>query len=333
MGREAPDGVLSTHDSVLGTQYSGLSSSSSAHESRWPTPPASPEESRRSFLHRGLASACWIPLSAVGCHLLEKPLSLTRGKSTALPPIRTAGDAISLEIVFVDRPGGDVLLGAPLWSHVDQVASLDSAVRTMFRQNGLRVGVLCSNPPESLQKMLGLKATASGSEIKKADKSSGLEGRRVSVPAGGTTVIHVSPFYTPFAVEADLTVEQGTEKRTRHYVNLRCLYQLTARRLQDGWVQLDFLPQVHHGDRFLRPTAGADDWELDNSQRVDTFHPQRFSLPLNEGEMAVVTVDDSARGTLGELFFRERSAAATIQRVLLVRLCDSGNGTPVYGAP
>ena len=127
-----------------------------------------------------------------------------------------------------------------------------------------------------------------------------------------------------------MTIEQGTERRTKRYTNARCVFELTASRLQDGWVQCDFLPQVHHGDQYLRPTAGVDAWELDNSQQVDKFHPQRFSMQLNEGEMAVVTTEDSTRGTLGEQFFQERSSAATIQRVLLVRLCDSGNPAPVF---
>jgi hypothetical protein len=283
------------------------------------------------LLRVGVVGVCLLPLGVVGCHLLEKPLSLTRGKSRELPPLRASGDVVSLEIVFVDRPAGDALLGAPLWSHVDQMASLDSAARTMLRQNGIRAGVLGSHLPESLQKMLGLKSAAPGATTAVTDKSTGLEGRRVSIPAGGTTVIHVSPFYSTAAAEADVTIEQGTEKRTKHYGNLRCVFQLTARRLQDGWVQCEFLPQVHHGEKYLRPTAGTEAWELDNSQQVDTFHPQRFSVQLNEGEMAVVTAEESTRGTLGEQFFRERSSAATIQRVLLVRLCDSGSPAPVFG--
>lgn len=288
------------------------------------------ETSRRRFLRDGVVGLCLLPLGGVGCHLLEKPLSLTRGKSKDLPPIRTAGDVVTLEIVFVDRPAGDSLLGAPLWNHVDQMASLDSVVRTMLRQNGIRAGVLGSHLPEPLQRMLGLKSTASTATTSGSNKSPGLEGRRVSIPAGGTTNIHVSPFYHTAAAKADVTIVQGTEKRTKHYANARCVFQLTATRLQDGWVQCDFLPQVHHGDQYLRPTAGADAWELDNSQQVDKFHPQRFSVQLNEGEMAVVTAEDSTRGTLGEQFFHERSSAATIQRVLLVRLCDSGSPAPVF---
>ena len=98
------------------------------------------DTSRRRFLRDGVAGVCLLPLGIVGCHLLEKPLSLTRGKSRELPPLRASGDVVSLEIVFVDRPAGDALLGAPLWSHVDQMASLDSAARAMLRQNGIQIG-------------------------------------------------------------------------------------------------------------------------------------------------------------------------------------------------
>jgi hypothetical protein len=297
--------------------------------------PSSPDEvvSRRHFLHRRIVGALGLSLWSAGCQLLSKPLSLSRARSTALPPIRTSADAISLEFVFIDRPAGDPLLGSPLWNHVDQMASLDTSIRSMLRQNGLRTGVLSAHPPESLQSMLGLKTSGAASRPKSAVGASGLEGRRVSVPPGGTTQVHVNPFYESAAAEADLIVEQATENRSRHYHNLRCVYQVAARRLQDGWVHLDFVPQVHHGEQHLRPKAGADDWQFDHAQSVDTFHAQRFSLPLNEGEMAVVTADDTAKGTLGDLFFRERSAAATIQRVLLVRLCDAGRPTPVYAEP
>ena len=75
------------------------------------------------------------------------------GKSTAfkLPPLPVARDAVELELVLIDRPVSDPLLGKSLWREVDQVGGLSLEQRAAVREAGLQVGQVGSTPPDALQ--------------------------------------------------------------------------------------------------------------------------------------------------------------------------------------
>lgn len=214
---------------------------------------------------------------------------------------------------------GDALLGPELWQQVDQVASLETGTRSLLRQNGFRVGVVGSRPPEALQAMLGLKSEFAYEP--EAEKSKQLVGRQVVIRSGGETEIKVSPDYATCEVKA----RDGDQVRSRELQNARCIYRVTTQRIQDGWVRLDFVPQVQYGGQQLRPEAGDAGWELTSAPRSETFHAQRFSIQLSVGEMAVLTSEDNAPGTLGRLFFLGPDESANVQRLLVVRLSDMRN--------
>ncbi|HTI49751.1 MAG TPA: hypothetical protein VL475_02325, partial [Planctomycetaceae bacterium] len=248
-------------------------------------------------------------------------------------------NAIQLDIVYVERPIDDARLGDELWRYTDQIAAIDQKHRETMRRNGFRVGVVGSNPPLALQQMLGLKSDFVYEPD--AEKAKGLVGHRSVIQSGGQTEIQTSPIYRECSIELPGSGESGR----RSYTNVVCKYHITAERLQDGWVQLDFVPQIHYGDEQLRRDVGDDGWRLSNKQRTATFFPQRFQVKLSVGEMALVTADDDAEGRLGELFFRGPQALApnndvlpgethtasspTVQRILVVRLAGmSGGGAP-----
>ena len=268
-----------------------------------------------------------LPLAAIfvlicGCQLFEPepPLSGKR----ELPTIQAPPDAIVLDIVYVERPVGDALLGPDLWRHVDQVASLETTTRNQLQENGFRVGVVGSRPPDALQSMLGLKAEFVYEPV--AEKAKQLVGHQVVVRSGGETEVQVSPFYET----CDLKLRDGDEARTRTLENARCIYRVTAERLQDGWAKLDFVPQVQHGGQRLRREAGDAGWQFTSSPRAETFHAQRFSVQLNVGEMAVISAADGTPDSLGRLFFLGPDETADIQRLLVIRLSGMRNSDNPY---
>lgn len=281
-------------------------------------------------------SVCLAALS--GCEVFDKPLLVT-GARKKLPALHAPPDAIRLEIVFVERPVGDSLLGPELWQQVDQLASLEHGSRGLIKQNGFRVGVVGSHPPAALQTMLGLKSDFVYEPD--AEKSKQLVGRQVFLRSGWTTEVQVSPLYA----ECDLEVRQGEQKVARQFRNARCLYQITAERVQDGWVRLDFVPQVRHGTEQFRYAPGSTDWVGSTAQKLETFYPQRFSLNLSVGEMAVLSADEQeiAESTLGRLFFlgpgfgapgsgseNRANGGDVVQRLLVVRLADMQNNDDPY---
>jgi hypothetical protein len=274
--------------------------------------------SRRCLLQGALLSVTGL----AGCALFDKPVSALKNSALKLPLIGLPPDAIQLDVVYVERPAGDTLLGPELWRHVDQIGSIEPEQRTLLRKNGFRVGVVASNPPLPLQRMLGL--TSDFAYEPAAEKSKQLVGHRCVLRSGGQTDIQASPAYP----ECTFEITQGGESRRRTYENALCKYHVTAERLQDGWVQLDFVPTVHHGQEQLRRVVGDAGWQFHTAQRTETLYPQRFSLRLSVGEMAVVTADEEADGTLGRLFFLGPDDEPQVQRLLVVRLAGMNDAEP-----
>ena len=99
---------------------------------------------------------------------------------------------------------------------------------------------------------------------------------------------------------------------------------MKANRLQEGWVRIDFQPEIHYGDQQIRRTAAAEDWELRMSQKIDVRFAQKFSLKMNVGELAIITATPDNDGTLGDGFFCHEDRGLKKQRVLIVRIVDSG---------
>jgi hypothetical protein len=195
--------------------------------------------------------------------------------------------------------------------------------------------------------MLGLKSDFVSEPD--AEEAKQLVGRRFFPVSGGEIEIQVSPLFQ----ECTLNIDSGGSSEPRRFENAICKYRIRAVRLQDGWVRLEFVPQVHYGDNHLRHVVGEAGWRFQNGQETETFFLQTFDLKLSTGTMAVITAADDAPGTLGQLFFRgpaalqpprDRPLDATaedqsppqlangypIQRLLIIRLAGMDESEPVF---
>jgi hypothetical protein len=227
---------------------------------------------------------------------------LTTTTARKIPHLRPPAGSIQLEVMYVERPVGDPLLGDELWRHVDQLASIDAETRNRIRKNGFRVGVVGANPPVALQKMLGLKSDFVSEPD--AENAKQLVGRRFFPVSGGEIDVQVSPPYR----ECALDVGEGDAPEPRRFENAVCKYRVRAVRVQDGWVGLEFVPQICHGDEHLRHAVGDAGWRFQNGQQTESYFLQRFDVKLGLGDMAVITSEDQAAGKLGQLFFRGPAA-------------------------
>ncbi|HAW27434.1 MAG TPA: hypothetical protein DCY03_04840, partial [Planctomycetaceae bacterium] len=103
-----------------------------------------------------------------GCALMEESavfgLKKYAEKQTVnkLPAIPVSHDAMQVEIVFIERPATDPLLGSTLWNEVDEIGAIELMDQENLNQNGLRVGHVSSVPPMALQTLLGLKSHLGG---------------------------------------------------------------------------------------------------------------------------------------------------------------------------
>lgn len=232
-------------------------------------------------------------------------------RSKLLRPLGPSGAAVQVEIVFVERAVSDPLLGKYLWQEVDQIGALEPSSRTTLQENGFRVGVAASTPPQALQALLDLKANA-------PEDAGQLVGRRVAIRSGGETNIQASRLYS----QCSVPVRTVDDVRNQDYENARCVFRVKLNRLQDGWARLEFLPEIHHGRRRRRREATQTGWQFQTTQEIEPLYSQRFKLKLNRGEMVVLTADRNQPDSLGWRFFVGPNADARTQRLLVIRLAD-----------
>jgi hypothetical protein len=274
---------------------------------------------------------CFSALAAAagGCALVDRGWFAQKddepggSQQTRLKPIASAPAAMLIEILFVERPTDDPLVGNGLWREIDEVGAVDPKVKDVLTKNGFRVGVSSSSPPRALQTLLGM-----AMEIPDAntpDDARKLVGRRVAVASGSQTQVQTSQ-----VIESCAIVAVGGEKpKSGTWENARCVFQLKVQRVQEGWAKLEFTPEIHYGEQKLRQTAHEAGWQLENSQRIVPFHTQRFELTLIQGDMAIIAPTGEDPKSLGRHFFLSEGEAGALQRMLIVRLADIGKAEVV----
>lgn len=235
-----------------------------------------------------------------------------------LPRLTAPREAIEIEILFVDRPIGDPLLGDRLWSTVDQISSVPPETRLRLEQNGIKFGIVGSHPPVELQSLLNLTGQQAAEQ---EDDEHLLVGRRLTLRPSDNTEIETWTGYDHCQFE----IEGSDGHQSEQFDQVRCVMRVQAERVQAGWARLQFQPEIHHGQNRPRslPTPdelGAVAWQPKFAQIIETLYDHRFSVDLNRGEMVLITADEGDANSIGQNFFRGGEQGARSQRLLLVRL-------------
>ncbi len=241
--------------------------------------------------------------------------SMQHATAFKLPSLAAPRDSVEVDIVFVDRPVSDPLLGKMLWREVDQVGTLSAEQRAALREAGILVGHVGSSPPDALQALLNLTDENQERQRREANGIPTTAARRVALPAGSDTEV----WSNEAVAQRIVTLPEG---KTLDLANLRGLLRLRAERSQDGWARLDFTPELHHGQTGTRPFATATGWMYRTTQEVIPCFAQQFSATLNIGEMLVLTCDRDRPGTLGQSLFQFEDSTGSKQRLVVVRLAE-----------
>jgi hypothetical protein len=191
----------------------------------------------------------------------------------------------------------------------------------LLAQNGLLVGRAAARPPGPLLKLLGLAPEIAGDPLLEDGAApQQISGRSHFIRSGTEAEVQISDVLE----ECDITFLESNRTRTEHFEQTRCLFRVKPVRLQDGWVRVEFTPEIHYGEMRLRPRPTELGWANFGGQNVEKCYPQEFAVTLNIGESAVVTALVDADATLGEAFFHREQNGEPRQRVLVVRLADMG---------
>jgi hypothetical protein len=283
----------------------------------------------RSRYTAAIAVSVSCAAAVCGCTLLT-PMSdvfvFRSGAQNLLTPLRPARDALQIDVVFVERPLGDPLFGKTLWNDIDQVAGFESSELDAVKQLGFLIGNAGANPCPALERML----RESADPLDDADAKNCLRLKKQTFCLRSS---ESSSIETNSEQHCTLDLPLFTGPREKKYENFKSILRLTAVRLQDGWAKLEFAPEIHHGIDRVRPMVINGGWQPKESQEVDTL-PQRFSLKLHVGEMAVMTADPADSRSFGHhAFIREDAEKGSVQRLLVVRLSNMSRIDPVYSTP
>lgn len=161
--------------------------------------------------------------------------STQRATTFKLPSLVPPRDSVEVDIVFVDRPVSDPLLGKSLWREVDQVGTLTADQRAALREAGILVGHVGSSPPDALQALLKLTDEDRERQRREANGIPTTASRRVALPAGSDTEV----WSNEAMAQKKVTLPEG---KSLDLSNLRGLLRLRAERSLDGWCGWTSLP-------------------------------------------------------------------------------------------
>jgi len=267
-------------------------------------------------ISRLLSWCCLLFLSALcGCSVFRNSAD-EESVSSQLPLLVAPRDSVQLEILFVDRPQSDSLMGDMLWEKIDQIAGFSSEERKRLRERGWKIGHSSSHPPKALEELM---QTVGTPESMDGDRR--VRARRVAIPAGEEIPIEVTDLLSE--------VKVSLNGKSKTFTEAKGVLRLHVDREQDGWVRLRFVPEIHHGRKLLRPFVTADDWSRRRSQNIVPFYEQQFSMSLNVGELALVTAGESGgEQNPATLFFT--SEDGQLCRLLVIRVANMRRLKPVF---
>ena len=259
--------------------------------------------------------------SVVGCAMLGLGTGCTSLLQTSstdtvdLPPVPMPPSTVQLELLFLERPVNDPLLGRPLWSEMDQLAGIPAERRLALSENGFRLGFCGTEAPPTLASLM------SDVEPDAYDTNDGLRaGRRVALRQRAGTAIKTTRMRRSWEID----LFRDGKATPAAFATATGLIRVGLDGISDGFAEIRFTPEVHYGEPIAQATPGAVGWELTTRQSVETLSEASFVLRMSLGEILVLSADDSAPERLGNQFFRFEDEGRLMQRVLVVRIGSIG---------
>ncbi|HUG18335.1 MAG TPA: hypothetical protein VMM56_05120, partial [Planctomycetaceae bacterium] len=126
----------------------------------------------------------------------------------------------------------------------------------------------------------------------------------------------------------EIKIPRGSRQETVTYESASCRFRIEVAKVQDGWVNLRFVPEIHHGAQALRTVPTEQGWSYNERKNVDPIYSQQFTLMLHKGEIALMTATNDTPGSLGYAYFIGDGNDDRMQRVVVIRLEEVRTARP-----
>lgn len=280
------------------------------------------------FLVLGLA------LGLAGCAWMAPPAN--HAATTILQPAQMAPGSAVVEVFSVRLPPGEPELNSRIWDEVDE-QHFPSEVRRKLEKNGFRAGILAGQIPPSLARLLDLKdkpiASGEFQQVKIADMATPVRvssqhlqtraGQRYEIAASG--VIEKMP----------VLVSDRGEIRGQVYEQAQGIFALSVDPQPDGRVQLELVPEIHHGQNRQHWVGDQSFFRLETGRPKRAFEDLKLTALMGPGAMLLLGSQPNRQGSLGHYFFLAGNGSdeRPDQKLILVRLCQTQHDDLVSPGP
>jgi len=275
-----------------------------------------------------------LALNIAGCAWLA-PETNNPTASILQPTQMTPGSAV-IEVFSIRLPPEEVDLSSRVWEEVDE-QHFPSEVRRKLEKNGFRAGILAGQIPPSLLALLELKGKPSAGgdvqQVKIADLATPSRvscqhlqtqaGQRYEIAASG--VIEKMP----------ILVSESGEIRGRTYEQAQGIFALHVAPQPDGRVQLELVPEIHHGQNRQHWVGDQAIFRLETGRPKRTFEELKLTAVMGPGAVLLLGSQPNRPGSLGHYFFLESNGHddRLDQKLILVRLSQTQHDDLVSPGP
>ncbi|MFN9718798.1 MAG: hypothetical protein ACK58L_08905, partial [Planctomycetota bacterium] len=218
------------------------------------------------------------------------------------------------------RPLNDAKIRRLVWEELDESGIMAPDLRLQLNKNGFRVGVAANSSPWALQSLAqDAMAARRKDDLQNAPTmmQMGVGGASFSLIQGGKSFVEVQTDLDSLKLPLNQIPELAS---LRDRSNLKCTFEVTVAELNDEWVMLNLIPQIHSGTLSQRLSYEGNSEQLPIRQNMLPLYEHQFNVKLLSGEVAVLGLHDAGKWNLGRLFFQPESGSSGAEKILMLRM-------------
>jgi hypothetical protein len=263
-----------------------------------------------------LVAAC-----AGGCSFIDRHAAAA--SKSPLERANPSPDSVTLEIFSARGPLGNEAFNKRLWDEIDE-QRIPAEIRIKLAESGFRAGIIGGHVPDDLAKLLTLtdKPVVKSEEPTPIDleEEPSVTMRLLQARAGKRNEVICSSQYAELPL-----LERHGEHLTGHtYLQADGRFALKSFVDTPNRVQLELVPEVHHGEQQARFVGGDGIMRLEPGKPREVFDDLRIRVTLSPGEMLLISSLPDRPGSVGHYFFTQPTSERTTQKLLVIRVAHGG---------
>jgi hypothetical protein len=243
---------------------------------------------------------------------------------------------VALEVFSICLPPDSPELVKSIWAEVDE-QDFPVNTRRHLEKNGFRAGVLAGEIPPALSQLLDLKgAPSANGEVQRINIAD------LAAPARVTTQhmqTHAGQRYeiatSSVLDKMPILASEAGEIHGQTYEQAQGIFALHVTPQPDGRVELELVPEVHHGQSKQHWVGDQSMFRLETGRPKRAFDELKLTATLGPGAMILLGSQSTRQGSLGHYFFQESNGHddRSDQKLILVRVCQTQHNDLVSPGP